>query len=381
MAFDFLPDTPPPPPKPNTQQGSGGSFGVGKSFFIDTYLNHMDAHLLFSTPPLLEEFKLKHNHDVASGIFNEYQIKQMIREGKIGDKTDYDKLIQGYTSFQNPKLLSDTLDDLDQEIPDALFSEIEKPKLNINDKFGLFSFDLASMAMTYVYEYFEEKTNKKVDANLVEKRKNKFYITGSKTLVAQKIKRRKNGTPVVVSSVRNCFIDFEKQDKKDRSVEIIVSNSFAYDLSSRSVIFNSMAAIATAKKLLLKGFKVKITSLLAVRNNGYTYYHFVPVKRFNQPLDINAAAYVCGDSRFFRYQGFKMIIKGYDFNDKKAPYSLGGVLSDKKEIAKEIETNYVPNSNLKQADTRLYFGGSKTIGNVKKEVNQALEILIEKYGK
>lgn len=71
-----------------------------------------------------------------------------------------EKLIEGYTTFQNPKLLSETISRIDNEIPADLFSAIEKPKMKINDKFGMFSFDLASMAMTYVYEYFTKEGKK-----------------------------------------------------------------------------------------------------------------------------------------------------------------------------------------------------------------------------
>lgn len=379
--FDFLPDN-------NNQGGAGapteqgGKTSIGNSVFYDQYQSHFDAHKLISTPPIRSQFKLQHNFDYANNqTFNEQRVKSNVNNGWYGDSTDYEKLVNGYTEFTDPKLLAKTISQIKGEIPSSLFAGLEKPKMNINDRFGIFSFDLASMAMTYVYEYFDKK-GQKVDSNFVYKVKNKFYSLETKQEVEQRIKRRKNGTPVVVSSVRNCMIDFEKKEQNERAVEIIINSSFAGREKASKVLYNAMAGISVAQNLILKGFKVKVTSLLTVNNKeNKNYYHFVPVKRYNQPLDINAAAYVCGDARFYRYQGFKMYIWGYDQDNEKTPQGIGIPIENMTDIALEIEENYVPNSQLKQADTRLYFGGSRSLSAAKKEVEKAIEILNRKYGK
>jgi hypothetical protein len=380
MEFDFLPDNT-PPPKPSTEESGGGKFSVGENYFFDDYKHHLNAHLLFSTPPLESEFILKHNFKEASYYFAERTLEGGVRNGKYGDNTTLQNLIEGYTQFQKPELLNETLGKINSEIKTEMFSELEKPKMNINDRFGIFSFDLASMAMSYVYEYFSATDGRKLDSNYIIKKGSKFYKIGSKIEVVQKIKRRENGTPVVVSSVKNVFIDFDKKNTQERSVEIIVSNSFMSSEKPKDIIYNSMAAIAVAQNLLLKGFKVKVTSLIAARNseNQKNYFHLVPVKRFNQPLDINAAAYVCGDPRFFRYQGFKMMIKGYDVHKHKTPSGIASILNNNRLISEIIEKDYVKNSDLKQADTRLFFGGSRNLEAAKKEVQQAIEILNNKY--
>ena len=381
MSWDFIPDK--PEPKPNTTKG-GSSFTEGKNVFIDIYNNHLDAHTLFSTPPIKSEFNNVENYKVAERLFSSDQIKRFIDRGNkwYGDKIDYEKLINGYTQFQNPDLLNSTISKIKNEIKDDMFSGLEKPRMKINDRFGMFSFDLASMAMTYIYDYYN-KNGIKVDSNYVKKKKDKFYFEPTNEEVEQRIKKRENGSPYVISSVRNCLIDFEKQEKQERSVEIIVNNSFFDGEEANTLIYNSMASVAVAQNLLLKGFKVKITSLLTVKNGNSKkmYYHFVPVKRFNQPLDANAVAYVCGDPVFFRYQGFKMIIKGYDNNKDVSPSTVGSIINDKKLISNNIESDYVVNSTRKQADTRLYFGGSRNLNQVKNEVNEALEILNQRYGK
>ncbi len=381
MAYDFLPDqAPPPESKPNTEESAGGQFSIGKNVFYDDYKHHLDAHALFSLPPKKEDWKLNYNFtEISEFYFSNDNLKRKVNGDFYGPDTDLEKLMAGYTTFQNPKLLQETIGQIDSEIPADMFSAIDKPKMKINDKFGMFSFDLASMAMTYVYDYYTLK-GKKVDSAFVEKSTSRFIYLPTKVEVTQEIRRRKDGTPVVVSSVRNSLIDFEKSSKQDRSVEIMVFNSFAGRESADTVIYNSMAAISVAKNLLLKGFRVKLTSVIVVTSDKKkTYYHFIPAKRFNQPLDINAAAYVCGDPRFFRFQGFKIIASGFDRDKTKIPGGLGFILNDTKPLSIVIEKEYVANSELKQADTRLYFGGSRTIGAVKNEVKVAIEILNDKY--
>jgi hypothetical protein len=357
----------------------GGKVTAGSNIFYDFYNNHFDAHELFSTPPSRSEFNENGNFKVAEKIFNEDELTRLSQNSDwFGEGTQVDQLINGYTKFAIPQLLNDTINTLEVEIPNQLFAGIEKPKMKINDRFGMFSYDLASMAMTYVYEYFD-KQNKKVDANYVVKRDGKFYDSISKKEVEQKIKRRENGTPVVISSVRNSLIDFEKKEKNERAVEIFITLSFSWKEKSSRVIYNAMAGIVVAKNLIDKGFKVKITALLVNLEGGKYYFHMVPVKRYNQPLDINAAAYVCGDPRFYRYQGFKMFIYGFDQNSFVTDSGLGSVIRDLKFISTQIENDYVPNSNLQQANTRLFFGGSRSVNDTKNEVQKALEILNEKY--
>ena len=134
MAFDFLPDQQPPPPKPNTEESSGGQFSVGTNVFYDDYKHHLDAHALFSTPPKSHEFKLPYNWDqVKEYYFSESTLKYNNEDGFYGPGTEVEKLKEGYTIFQNPKLLEETIGKIDNEIPADLFSAIEKPKMKIND--------------------------------------------------------------------------------------------------------------------------------------------------------------------------------------------------------------------------------------------------------
>jgi hypothetical protein len=380
MSYPWLPDE---DNTPTLRPQGGGGVSVNKTVFYDDYTNHFDAHKVFSTPPKISEFNLKENFDVADSVFSDEQLKYRIEESDwFGDDTDYEKLINGYTSFQDPELLIDVVDQIDSEIPKSLFSGIEKPKMNINDRFGIFSFDLASMAMTYIYDYFDSE-GEKVDSNFVHKTKGKFYDLKTKKEVTQRIRKREDGTDVVISSVRKCMIDFEKTASQDRAVEIFINSSFSADISPKKIIYNSMAGVAVAKNLTEKGFKVKITAVLGAYNGivERDYFHFIPVKRYDQTLDINAIAYVCGDARFFRYQGFKLYISGYDRDFKISPSGIGSPLNNLQNIARKIETEYIPNSEKTPADTRLYFGGSRSLKETKKEVERALEILNNKYGK
>ena len=87
-----------------------------------------------------------------------------IENNFYGKDTQLNNLLEGYTLFQDSTLLNNTIKEIDSEITLDLFTGIEKPKVKINDKFGLFSYDLASASMRYVYEYFDKKGNKQTAA-------------------------------------------------------------------------------------------------------------------------------------------------------------------------------------------------------------------------
>ena len=75
-----------------------------------------------------------------------------------------------------------------------------------------------------------------------------------------------------------------------------------------------------------------------------------------------------------------MICSGYDRDGERIEGGLGTILTNIKPLSSTIEKEYVSNSELKQADTRLYFGGSRSLISVNREVKQAIEILNNKYG-
>lgn len=383
MSFNFLPNTPadPQPQKPNTSSGIGGKFSIGKNYFFDNYENHFDVQRLINFPVTRDQFNLLENFNLAkNNFFNSTEIQYLIKTNWYGANTEVDKLINGYTIFQDPALLSNTLSNLKNTIPNELFSGIKKPKMKINDRFGMFSFDLASMSMTYVYEYFT-KDKVKVDANFVVKKDSDFFDTASNQIVYQEIKKHENGNPVVISSVRNSLIDFEKKEQQKKAVEIFILCSASSKVKAEDYIYNAMAGISVAQNLTEKNILVKVTALFVSQDKEKrTFFHLIPVKNFNQPLDINAVAYVCGDARFYRFQGFKAKFMGWDSLSFKVPSNLGFPINDLDFCSKTIEKDYIKNSKRKQGDTRLYFGNSRNIQEVKSEVVKAIKILELNYG-
>jgi hypothetical protein len=199
--------------------------------------------------------------------------------------------------------------------------------------------------------------------------------------VYQRIKRRENGTPVVVSSVRNSLIDFEKKEKEKKAVEILVNVRFASNERIEETLYNSLAAMVVAQKLISIGFQVKITAIVSIQDDKENnYFHFIPAKNYNENFDKNAVAYVCGDPRFRRFQGFKILIKGYDNLLINTPKGIGFGVGDISEIETIIEKEYVPNSNLKQANARLYFGGARNQSDFEAELRLAERKINNQYG-
>jgi hypothetical protein len=232
-----------------------------------------------------------------------------------------------------------------------------------------------------VYEYFDEN-DIKIDSNLVHKVKDKFYNLLTKKEVFQRKKLTENGLPAIKSNVKKSHIDFIKKEKERKSVEIYILISYAYFEDAKKTLFNCMAGVIIAEKLLEKGFLVKINGVLSGTDEFDTNYHnhIVPAKNWNSTFDINAVAYVCGDPRFFRFEGFKGFIKGMDMVGDRAFSGVALMKNDVNVFASQIEDKYNPQTHNKIATTRLYFGGSRDINGTIKEVNKAVELLNKYYG-
>lgn len=395
MSYSFLPDkkkeeqpAPAPAPKPvKTNSGSGAGSQLvfdsvdskAKLYFFDQFKNHFDIAKLYN-PVNLSDFNLSSNFENFKRFFRKQNIEDYIKDEWYGQGTQYEKLVAGYTEFSNPDLLHKVIEQVKNILPNNLISQVPKPTININDRFGLFSFDLASNSMFYVYDYFD-KNNVLVDANFVIQKDGIFIDTLTNEEVYQKIKIDENGNPKVISTAKKCLIDFSKKNKDRKAVELFCLCTCSANEKAEDYIYNSMACIAIAKDLILKGFKVKITAVFCYENdiNTARIFELVPVKNYNETLDINSVAYVCSDARYYRYQHFKAVYYCFDQSKLQVPSGLGYPIKDLPAISKQIEKYYVPNSREK-ADTRLYFGTSRSLEAVSKEVRTTTEILNTKYG-
>jgi hypothetical protein len=231
---------------------------------------------------------------------------------------------------------------------------------------GIFSFDLASLGLIRVYEFYSPVLKSVVSGNLVKGEKNSngeliFFFVGTPEIVEHEVEysakeggyyskvlkrvvdkqemvevtegnvikfvypskdaverhiveRRQvvdeNGKKKFATTFKKCFIEIPKIDKPLPRIDIIIGSSFNYDINAKTqMIYSSMAAIALAEKLSKSGVTYRIIAAYPVTTTGSRsrkgVYAFVSVKKEGEALDKNKMAVLLSDGRQFRYQQFK----------------------------------------------------------------------------
>lgn len=240
---------------------------------------------------------------------------------------------------------------------------------------GIFSFDLASLGLIRVFEFYSPLLKRIVSGNLVKSEtlgngQKAFYYVGTpevkEHIVAWNVKegayfsnilkrvvdvkelikiddlqyvypqkdsiprheveRRqvvdKNGNKKFATTFKKCFIEIPKVEKPLPRIDIIVGSSFNSDINAETqMIYSSMAAICLAEKLSNSGVNYRMTVCYPVRTStgNKEVYAFVNVKKEGEVLDKNKIAILLSDGRQFRYKQFKGFFAtqydaGYDAN-------------------------------------------------------------------
>jgi hypothetical protein len=256
---------------------------------------------------------------------------------------------------------------------------------------GVFSFDLASLGLIPVIEFYSSLLNKVVSGNLVKSEKkangelyfyhiyqaeikehivkfntnfNGYYSDVLKRVVPKdqlveedkngdiifnypftpeiqkhKVEKRQqlddNGKKKFSTTWKKSFVYMPKVEKPLPRIDIIVGSSFAWRTDARTqMIYSSMSAIAIAEKLSNSGVNYRIVAAYPVRTsrgtNPQEIYSFVTVKKEGEVLDKNKIAVLLSDGRQFRYQQFKGFITSmYDAGfDAKISDSIGTPITD-----------------------------------------------------
>ncbi len=231
---------------------------------------------------------------------------------------------------------------------------------------GVFSFDLASLGLIKVYDYYSPLLKEIVKPDLVRSYRNEngeliFYHVYSPYVpkhicnyngrtngyyseilkrnvnktdlveeiddnniyfvfperkeipqhdVERKQKIGENGKPKYATTFKKCFIEIPKIEKPLPRIDIIVPSTFASGVdASTQMLYASMAAITLAEKLSKSGVNYRIIACYSGETSGAgtkkRFFPFVTLKKEGEPLDKNKIAVLLSDGRQFRYRQFK----------------------------------------------------------------------------
>lgn len=259
------------------------------------------------------------------------------------------------------------IDKLNQKIQKKDFVDIDQVKrIEFTEKeVGVFSFDLASLGLIRVYEYYSPLLKANVSPNLVKSEKGAngvtlYYYVGTPYIpkheikyVADKegyyseiLKRRvnkedliieegvdklvkffypeqleiekhevdrkqatdKNGQKKFATTFKKCFIYIKRVDNTLPRIDIIVPIGYSSGITPIQAFWNTIQILAICEKLSKSNVNYRIigaiSSNVGSSPNNVRIYKFINLKNENQTLDPNAIALVTSDMRFYRLDGF-----------------------------------------------------------------------------
>lgn len=227
---------------------------------------------------------------------------------------------------------------------------------------GIFSFDLASLGLIRVYEYYSPLLKQIVSANLVKSEKvadgkKIYYYVGNvyvpkheieyvgsqggyfskilKRLVDKKdliqeegenkitilyypekleIKKHeveriqakgKDGRDKFATTFKKCFINIPKIESSLPRVDIIIPVSYSWGKISDETFWNCIAMSSICDRLTQANVDYRVIACYGLTVNNKYVYNFVNIKNENQPLDKNQLSLLVSDMRFFRVQMFR----------------------------------------------------------------------------
>jgi len=229
---------------------------------------------------------------------------------------------------------------------------------------GIFSFDLASLGLIKVYEYFSPLLNEIVSSNLVESFKTQndqtiYFFVGQPFVpkheieynvktggffspilkrnipkedllfvddggrlfyefqeqkeiprheVERKHKLNSDGSKKYATTFKKCFVYIPKVDKPLPRIDIIVPFSFSGSDNAQTLKFNAIPTIALSEALSKIGVNYRIVVAYPIEQGRNKIFQYINVKKEDEALDKNKIALFSGDPRYYRYQRFRGIV-------------------------------------------------------------------------
>lgn len=328
-------------------------------------------------------------------------------KGKLDTFIDSNRLNQFLDQFRDQTVSFDSID-IDQK----------KKIVFTSQEIGIFSFDLASLGLVRVYEYFSPYLNKIISPNFVRSYKNdegqlvfyhvmvkgiprhilefvngklyseelnrevsfeeaemvesedtiRYFMPEKPQIEKHEVERRqkidRKGNKVFSSTFKKSFIYIPKVTTQLPRIDLIINASYAWGVSATDqMIWSSMAAISIAEKLASSNVDFRIYSSYPVMfRNGKKAFTYVKLKDVNEPLNINGLAIMTSDGRQFRYQQFKgFITTGADAGyGNDIPSSIGTPIIDESEI-KENFIEYLKKAQDFDSSDAAVFENSKIV--------------------
>jgi hypothetical protein len=272
-------------------------------------------------------------------------------------------------------LIEDIFNQVNDKISTQTKDKIKARKVRFNPNgLGVFVFDRAAMGMYRLHEYYSPSLNAVVDDKLVAFSGNKYKLISDGSLIEKRYEQKENGEPKIRTTSKNVYAYFPKINKEKQAVELFISCGGHVGIKADELLYSGISAIVVAQLLEKARIQTKISIVFGSSPDNFeesVYACLVPVKNYDEALDINLLALLTSDPRFFRYEGFKGIISSYDYFKSKCPLTLGKGMT-KDYLSEVIEkSDYSKNKTL--APNRFYFGWTFSEDAAIEQINETIE--------
>lgn len=300
------------------------------------------------------------------------------------------------TQFLRSSDLDDDLKKLNQSIAKVDITDLDqKKKIEFTEmELGIFSFDLASLGLIRVYEYYSPLLKRVVNPDLVQSFQNEngediffyvgtpfvprhivpfdlkqgcyfspilgrkvesseleevvpdsetqaieFYYPEQVEIPKHNVERKQvvdeDGNKKFASTYKKCFINMPKVKGKTPRIDLIVPVTYASRINSEQIYWNTASLLSICEKLNNSGINFRVIMCIAIRNDRKKEnFIFCNLKNDNENIDRNAISIAVSDARFFRTAIFQVGLSAQIESGWKTEIdsSIGFPITDQSEI-------------------------------------------------
>jgi len=298
----------------------------------------------------------------------------------FGKNTSYEEMSTGITQYKSPDLIEKIYSQVNDKISTNTRSRIKARKINYNPSgLGVFVFDRAAMGLYRLKEYYSHSHQRVVDKSEISPSAAGYILSADKSKVIERWEEHPDGRPKIRTTSKNVFAWFPPQSKEKSAVEMFITCGAPAAINAEKFLYSGIAAIITAQILEIARIPTRINLVIGSSPDEFdetVFASIIPVKNYDETLDINLLALLTSDPRFFRYEGFKGLIGIYDHFGASIPSSFGtamnrGYLTDTIE-----KSGYAKKAGL--APNRFYYGFTFSESEAIDQINLAIEEISSK---
>ncbi len=363
---------------------------TGNSTKPNSLTRMLEAHIKDDFKNLLEyrqwvdqKFNsLSESNKVYLDRFDKDYVEQRIARNPTwyGSDTSYEEMSAGITQYKSPQLIETIYEQVNDRISTAVRNKINAKKMRYNATgLGVFVFDRAVMGMYRLREYYSHSLKKVVDRSEVIHSDRGCKLAIDHTKVTERWEQKPDGKPKVRTTNKHVFAWFPPQSKEKRSVELFISCGGHSGITAEQFLYSGVAAIIVAQLLEKAHIPTRITIVIGSSPDGFeeqAYVAIIPVKNYDESLDINLLALLTSDPRFFRFEGFKGLVALYDHFEATIPSSFGTGMTRDHLIETIEESSYSKTAKL--APNRFYFGWTFSSDRAVEQINTVIEEMAER---